>query len=58
MPALLTLAIAAALAPASHGRADPGFHGRAVRAFAAVGWGWGGNWAWPKDFQHFSASGH
>ena len=32
--------------------------GRTVRAFAAVGWGWGGNWAWPRDFQHFSASGH
>jgi len=32
--------------------------GRTVSAFAAVGWGWGGNWAWPKDFQHFSASGH
>jgi D-alanyl-D-alanine carboxypeptidase len=32
--------------------------GRAVRAFAAVGWGWGGDWPWPKDFQHFSASGH
>jgi len=32
--------------------------GRAVRAFAAVGWGWGGDWAWPKDFQHFSASGY
>jgi hypothetical protein len=32
--------------------------GPVVRAFAAVGWGWGGNWAWPKDFQHFSASGH
>jgi len=32
--------------------------GRTVRAFAAVGWGWGGNWPWPKDFQHFSASGH
>jgi hypothetical protein len=30
----------------------------AVRAFAAAGWGWGGNWTWPKDFQHFSASGH
>jgi hypothetical protein len=24
---------------------------------AAVGWEWGGNWAWPKDFQHFSATG-
>ena len=32
--------------------------GRAVRAFAEVGWRWGGNWPWPKDFQHFSASGH
>jgi hypothetical protein len=28
-----------------------------VRAFAAVGWGWGGNWAGVKDYQHFSASG-
>ncbi len=27
-----------------------------VRAFAAVGWEWGGSWAEP-DFQHFSASG-
>ena len=31
--------------------------GPVVRAFAAVGWEWGGNWAWPKDYQHFSASG-
>jgi D-alanyl-D-alanine carboxypeptidase len=29
-----------------------------VRAFAAIGWGWGGTWNWPKDFQHFSANGH
>ncbi len=29
-----------------------------VRAFAAVGWGWGGRWDWPKDYQHFSANGH
>ncbi len=28
-----------------------------VRAFAAVGWGWGGSWASPKDYQHFSATG-
>jgi len=30
-----------------------------VRAFASVGWGWGG--AWPgdtKDYMHFSATGH
>jgi len=26
-----------------------------VRAFAAIGWRWGGSWAEP-DFQHFSAS--
>ncbi len=31
--------------------------GAVVKAFAAVGWGWGGNWSWPKDYQHFSASG-
>ena len=28
-----------------------------VRAFEAVGWGWGGEWAGDKDYQHFSASG-
>jgi D-alanyl-D-alanine carboxypeptidase len=30
-----------------------------VRAFASIGWGWGG--AWPgstKDYMHFSSSGH
>jgi D-alanyl-D-alanine carboxypeptidase len=26
-------------------------------AFAAVGWGWGGDWSGDKDYQHFSASG-
>lgn len=31
--------------------------GAVVRAFAAVGWEWGGDWAWPKDYQHFSATG-
>ena len=30
--------------------------GVAVRAFARVGWGWGGRWTSP-DYQHFSASG-
>ena len=29
-----------------------------VRAFRSVGWGWGGNWTSPKDYQHFSANGH
>jgi hypothetical protein len=28
-----------------------------VRAFEGVGWGWGGDWAWPKDYQHFSSNG-
>ena len=27
------------------------------RAFAAIGWGWGGRWRSAKDYQHFSASG-
>ena len=32
--------------------------GPVVEAFADAGWKWGGNWSWPKDYQHFSASGH
>jgi poly-gamma-glutamate synthesis protein (capsule biosynthesis protein) len=28
-----------------------------VRAFADVGWGWGGDWTSSKDYQHFSATG-
>lgn len=28
-----------------------------VRSFAAAGWGWGGDFATIKDYQHFSASG-
>jgi hypothetical protein len=30
-----------------------------VRAFASVGWGWGGNWRPPSatDYQHFSSTG-
>lgn len=29
-----------------------------VRAFAAIAWGWGGDWAGAvRDYQHFSASG-
>ena len=31
--------------------------GDLVAAFAAVGWGWGGNWSSVKDYQHFSATG-
>ena len=42
-------------APARPGMVlDPG----PVRgAFRAIGWGWGGDWASPTDYQHFSASG-
>ena len=30
-----------------------------IRAFASIGWGWGGSWAGStKDYMHFSASGH
>jgi hypothetical protein len=30
----------------------------AVRAFAGAGWSWGGRWTEPRDYQHFSLSGH
>jgi D-alanyl-D-alanine carboxypeptidase len=30
-----------------------------VRAFAAIGWGWGGSWSGDtKDYMHFSHNGH
>lgn len=28
-----------------------------TKAFADIGWGWGGDWSSSKDFMHFSASG-
>ena len=28
-----------------------------VRAFARVGWGWGGRWSGSPDYQHFSTNG-
>jgi hypothetical protein len=28
-----------------------------VRAFAAIGWEWGGDWSGIKDYQHFSSTG-
>src|SRR5205085_10986054 len=31
--------------------------GTLVRAFAAVGWQWGGRWSGTPDYQHFSATG-
>ena len=42
------------------GRFRPGMasEGHAlVRAFDAIGWGWGGRWAGARDYQHFSRSG-
>jgi D-alanyl-D-alanine carboxypeptidase len=39
---------------------DPGvIHAgdKVVRAFASVGWGWGGTWLGARDYQHFSANG-
>jgi len=42
------------------GRRRPGMAhegGALVRAFDAIGWGWGGHWTSVKDYQHFSASG-
>ena len=29
-----------------------------VRAFASIGWEWGGSWQSLKDYQHFSRNGH
>ena len=29
-----------------------------VKAFAAIGWSWGGDWTSPRDLQHFSSTGH
>lgn len=29
-----------------------------VRAFASIGWGWGGAWVGTQDYMHFSATGH
>jgi hypothetical protein len=37
------------------GMAVPG--GTLVRAFATVGWSWGGIWTRSRDYQHFSRSG-
>lgn len=32
--------------------------GPVVAAFDRIGWGWGGRWSEPKDFQHFSSTGN
>jgi hypothetical protein len=41
-------------------RHDPGLIHKGdatVRAFASIGWGWGGSWSGAKDYQHFSSNG-
>lgn len=38
------------------GMAVPG--GTLVRAFASVGWSWGGRWSTTPDYQHFSLTGN
>jgi hypothetical protein len=41
-------------------RTEPGMihaDDAAVRAFAEIGWTWGGGWEPHRDFQHFSANG-
>jgi hypothetical protein len=37
------------------GMISPG--GVVTRAFAAIGWTWGGTWRSPRDLMHFSATG-
>ena len=32
-------------------------NGPVVRAFASIGWEWGGSWRSLKDYQHFSRNG-
>jgi hypothetical protein len=41
--------------PYRAGMAVPG--GQLVKAFAAVGWQWGGRWTGSPDYQHFSSTG-
>jgi hypothetical protein len=49
-----------ALSYLKRSRHRPGMVTPAVqRAFASIGWGWGGSWAGStKDYMHFSTNGH
>jgi hypothetical protein len=48
----------AAYADRSNKRRGMIFHGDVVwKAFRTIGWGWGGDWSWPIDYQHFSTNG-
>src|SRR5439155_26040944 len=45
---------------ADRSRSRPGMimpNGVVVRAFASIGWAWGGTWHSFQDYMHFSASG-
>jgi D-alanyl-D-alanine carboxypeptidase len=54
----VTPANAAAFADRANARAGMAVEGGVlVRAFASVGWGWGGRWSGSPDFQHFSTNG-
>lgn len=33
-------------------------NGIVAKAFAAIGWTWGGSWSGSKDYMHFSSNGH
>lgn len=45
------------LARSRHRRGMSYAGGTLVRAFTKAGWGWGGTWPGPTDYQHFSANG-
>ena len=45
---------------ADRSRRDPGMiqaGDGVIRAFAAIGWRWGGSWSGDKDYHHFSSTG-
>lgn len=45
----------------NRGRVRPGMirrGGVVTDAFAVIGWTWGGSWRTPRDYMHFSATGH
>lgn len=51
--------LASAYVDRSHRRPGMVLAGDAtVRAFAAIGWSWGGSWSSPKDRMHFTGNGH
>lgn len=42
---------------ANHRKGMAYINGALVKAFNKPGWGWGGSWPGPTDYQHFSANG-